>query len=36
MKLNVNGRRVDIAAPPGTPLLWVLRDELDLTGMKYG
>jgi len=36
MKLNVNGRRVDIAAPPGTPLLWVLRDELDLTGTKYG
>ncbi|MDD9907128.1 MAG: (2Fe-2S)-binding protein [Rhodospirillaceae bacterium] len=36
MKLNVNGRRVDIAAQPGTPLLWVLRDELDLTGTKYG
>ena len=36
MKLNVNGRRVYIAAPPGIPLLWVLRDELDLTGMKIG
>jgi aerobic-type carbon monoxide dehydrogenase small subunit (CoxS/CutS family) len=34
MKLNVNGRRVDIAAPPGTPLLWVLGDELDFTDTK--
>ena len=36
MKLNANERWVDIAAPPDTPLLWVLRDELDLTGTKYG
>ena len=34
--LSVNGRRrtVDVAAD--TPLLWVLRDHLDLTGTKYG
>jgi isoquinoline 1-oxidoreductase subunit alpha len=34
--LNINGRatRVDVAAD--TPLLWVLRDKLQLTGTKYG
>ncbi|WP_027303390.1 (2Fe-2S)-binding protein [Rudanella lutea] len=34
--LNVNGktRRVDV--DPATPVLWVLRDYLDLTGTKYG
>lgn len=36
MKLNVNGRDYDIDVEPDTPLLWVLRDELGLTGTKYG
>lgn len=34
--LDVNGRRVQVAAAPDTPVLWVLRDELGLTGPKYG
>jgi len=34
--LSVNGRKVDVDVDPGTPLLWVLRDELHLTGTKYG
>ena len=34
--LRVNGRRVRVAASPDTPLLWVLREELGLTGTKYG
>jgi len=34
--LTVNGVRRTVAADPGTPLLWVLRDELGLTGTKYG
>lgn len=34
--LNVNGERVELAADPDTPLLWVLRDYLALTGTKYG
>ena len=33
---TVNGKRVSVQAEPGTPLLWVLRDELKLTGTKYG
>lgn len=36
IKLNVNGRPVTVDAEPGTPLLWVIRDELDLTGTKFG
>lgn len=36
MKLNVNGKVMDVTSPPETPLLWVLRDELGLTGTKYG
>ena len=35
-KLNVNGRTVDVEADGSTPLLWVLREHLDLTGTKYG
>ena len=35
-KLNVNGRAVEVNAAPDTPLLWALRDHLDLTGTKYG
>ncbi len=36
MRLDVNGRRVTVESPGDTPLLWVLRDELRLTGTKYG
>ena len=35
-KLNVNGRVREFDAEPETPLLWVLREQLDLTGTKYG
>ena len=34
--LLVNGRRRTVDAAADTPLLWVLRDNLDLTGTKYG
>ena len=34
--LNVNGQPVQVDADPATPLLWVLRDHLNLTGTKYG
>jgi isoquinoline 1-oxidoreductase alpha subunit len=34
--LNVNGRRQQADVDPDTPLLWVLRDTLQLTGTKYG
>lgn len=34
--LSVNGTSHQVAAAPDTPLLWVLRDELNLTGTKYG
>ncbi len=34
--LNVNGRRRRVSLPADTPLLWVLRDTLGLTGTKYG
>lgn len=36
MKLNVNGKVQEVAAPPDMPLLWVLRDLMGLTGTKYG
>ncbi len=36
MKLKVNGKERDVAAPGEMPLLWVLRDLLGLTGTKYG
>lgn len=36
VKLNVNGQTMTVEAEAGTPLLWVLRDELDLTGTKFG
>jgi isoquinoline 1-oxidoreductase alpha subunit len=35
-KLNVNGRVREFQAEPDTPLLWVLREQLGLTGTKYG
>ena len=34
--LLVNGERKTITADPSTPLLWVLREDLELTGTKYG
>ena len=34
--LNVNGETHTVDVSPDTPLLWVLRDELGLTGTKYG
>jgi len=36
IKLSVNGRNYDVDVEPEMPLLWVLRDHLDLTGTKYG
>jgi isoquinoline 1-oxidoreductase alpha subunit len=33
---KLNGKSVDVDAAPDTPLLWVLRDHLHLTGTKYG
>ena len=35
-ELNVNGKRSQVNVDPSTPLLWVLREELKLTGTKYG
>ena len=34
--LNVNGKPMPVDADPDTPLLWVLRDHLSMTGTKYG
>ena len=34
--LTVNGERQNVEVSPDTPLLWVLRDHLNLTGTKYG
>jgi aerobic-type carbon monoxide dehydrogenase small subunit (CoxS/CutS family) len=36
LTLNVNGKSQTVDVDPGTPLLWVLRDTLNLTGTKYG
>lgn len=36
MELQINGTRVEVGSNPGTPLLWVIRDELAPTGTKYG
>jgi isoquinoline 1-oxidoreductase alpha subunit len=35
-KLNVNGNAVEVDVDPETPLLWVLRDTIGLTGTKFG
>jgi isoquinoline 1-oxidoreductase alpha subunit len=35
-KLSVNGKTREVDVAPDTPLLWVLRDHLELTGTKYG
>ena len=34
--LNVNGQSHDVDVEPDAPLLWVIRDELNLTGTKFG
>ena len=36
VKLKVNGKAVAVTAEPDTPLLWALREHLELTGTKYG
>lgn len=33
---NLNGKPVTVTAEPDTPLLWVIRDEIGLTGTKFG
>lgn len=35
-KLNVNGKKQQVDVDPSTPILWVLRDHLQLLGTKYG
>jgi isoquinoline 1-oxidoreductase alpha subunit len=35
-KLNINGKVRDVAVEPDTPLLWVIRENVGLTGTKYG
>ncbi|MEM7374941.1 MAG: (2Fe-2S)-binding protein [Bacteroidota bacterium] len=35
-RLRINNKEVEVDALPDTPLLWVLRDKLTLTGTKYG
>ena len=35
-KLNVNGQAFEVAVEADTPLLWVLREQVGLTGTKYG
>jgi isoquinoline 1-oxidoreductase subunit alpha len=34
--LNINGKSVEVDADPSTPVLWTLRDHLQLTGTKFG
>ncbi|MBK3734926.1 isoquinoline 1-oxidoreductase alpha subunit [Azospirillum brasilense] len=36
IRLNINGQDRDVDVPGDMPLLWVLRDELNLTGTKFG
>ncbi|MFK7939173.1 MAG: (2Fe-2S)-binding protein [Roseovarius sp.] len=36
LTLKLNGTEHSVDAEPGTPLLWVIRDELKMTGTKYG
>jgi isoquinoline 1-oxidoreductase alpha subunit len=36
ISLTVNGKTAQVEVPPDTPLLWVLRDVLNLTGTKFG
>ncbi len=34
--LNINGKALQVEADPDTPMLWVLRDNLNMVGTKYG
>jgi isoquinoline 1-oxidoreductase subunit alpha len=34
--VQINGKRIDLDVEPATPLLWALRDRLNLTGTKFG
>lgn len=34
--LNINGKSLQVDVDPNTPLLWVLRDHLNLVGSKFG
>ena len=36
ISLTINGKKKNLDLDPETPLLWVLRDELGLTGTKFG
>ena len=36
ISFNLNGSTVSVQAEPDTPLLWVIRDEIGLTGTKFG
>jgi isoquinoline 1-oxidoreductase alpha subunit len=36
MELKINGKSVQVDVEPGMPLLWVLRDKLNMTGTKFG
>jgi isoquinoline 1-oxidoreductase subunit alpha len=35
-QLKINGKEIDVNAPPDMPLLWVIRDQAGLTGTKFG
>ena len=35
-RLNVNGKAYDIDVAPDTPLLWAIRENVGLTGTKFG
>jgi isoquinoline 1-oxidoreductase alpha subunit len=35
ISFQVNGKKYSVDVPPDTPLLWVIRDHLKLTGTKY-
>ncbi len=36
MQITINGEAFEVQSPPDEPLLWVIRDELGLTGTKFG
>jgi isoquinoline 1-oxidoreductase alpha subunit len=36
IQLTINGEEQEVSAPPSTPLLWALRNDLGLTGTKFG
>src|SRR5262249_61728047 len=36
MRLTINGKSIDVDVDPSTPLLWAIREQVGLTGTKYG